>query len=169
MLIDTTYFSGSGLFSVPNIDVSNPVEEGSYNQLTAFIRIYEPELCRDLFGKTFYDAFIAGLAVTPTPETRWTTLEAKLLDKINLCSPIANYVWCKLWQQSHRAATANGDVILSASGMQVDGNLELFTQVYNQMVTQLNDFTEWFVDNDATYPEWEGEFKIFAKINIFGI
>ena len=58
MLIDNTYFQGSGLFNVPNIDRENPVEEGNYNQLTAFINVYEPEICRRVIGKTLYDALI---------------------------------------------------------------------------------------------------------------
>lgn len=168
MLIDNTYFQGSGLFNVPNIDRGNPVEEGNYNQLTAFIKVYEPEICRRVIGKALYDALITGLAAA-SPEQRWIDLRDKLIDSVNLKSPVANYVWFRMWQQGQRQSTVAGDVTLNSPGMTVDGNIQLSCLVWNEMVQMFSDFTDWFILNESDYVEWTGELGSFDRLNIYGI
>jgi len=168
MLIDNTYFQGSGLFNVPNIDRENPVEEGNYNQLTAFIKVYEPEICRRVIGKTLYDALITGLAAA-SPEQRWIDLRDKLIDSVNLKSPISNYVWFRMWQQGQRQSTTAGDVTLNSPGMTVDGNIQLSCLVWNEMAQMFADFKDWFILHESDYVEWTGELGSFDRLNIYGI
>lgn len=66
MLINLTYFNGE--LSIPNTD-SVPVQE----RIDWFIKKYEPELLKKLFGYEFYKAFIAGVIPVLT-EQKWIDL-----------------------------------------------------------------------------------------------
>lgn len=171
-LIDYTYFSGKGLFTVPNIDPDDVRQEGNYFKLNAYIRAYEYALLNMVFGKDLYNALIAGLAVTPTPEARWTTLAGKLRDATNLTSPIANYTYYRLWESTQRHKTESGDVVLTGTGISVEANTQEAVNIYNQMVDMLIEFQDWFTEHTDDYPEWDSTLTMFSfldKINVFGI
>jgi|SRR6185437_9473459 len=62
--IDASYFVGE--LSLPNTDEAAVAE-----RLTLFISKYEPRFLQMLFGYPLYKAFVAGMAVTPTPDQRF--------------------------------------------------------------------------------------------------
>lgn len=169
MLIDNTYFGGTGLVNIPNVDPNIVTNEGNYAELMAYVKAYEPEICDLLIGETLYNALLAGLAET-TPETRWTDLAAKLRDSVNLTSPIANYVWFKIWDKSHVQQTESGDIKLPGAESSFNNNLAI--QIWNQMVKWAVDFQTWFIQNESNYVEWDGQYYVFTtqdRINNFGI
>lgn len=171
-LITTSYFEGTGLFTVPNVDSNITTQEGNYTRLVACIKGFERELMYKLIGKTLYDSLIAGLAVTPTPEARWTTLADQLRNSTDLTSPIANFIYIRQWQMEQRQHTESGDVVLSGVGLTNDTNLEEICQINNQMVDWLIEFQTWFFQNESYYTEWDGTAYIWTKndyMNILGI
>lgn len=169
MLIDTSYFTGAGLFTVSNIDANIVTQEGNYYSLNACIKSFERELMYKLIGKTLYDAMIAGLAVTPTPEARWTTLAGQLRNSTELLSPIANYIYVRQWQREQRQHTESGDVVLSGNGLVNDTNLSDICQIWNQMVDWLIEFQTWFFQNESNYIEWDGTAYFWTKYDYMNI
>ncbi|HNX89501.1 MAG TPA: hypothetical protein PKH58_10490 [Paludibacteraceae bacterium] len=173
MLIDYTYFGGTGLFCVANVDPAIITNEGNYTKLVAFINAFEPEICEMLMTKALYDALIVGLAVTPTPEQRWIDLAAQLRNATAKTSPIANYVYFKLWSQSFQQSTQGGDVVITGSNLEPSANKEKAALIWNQAVRQFEDFQEWLSDHLDDYPEWDGEDVYYLncddKINVLGI
>lgn len=171
-LINTSYFDGTGLFTVSNVDPNIITQEGNYSRLVACIKGFERELMYKLIGKTLYDALVTGLAVTPTPETRWTTLAGQLRNSTELTSPIANFIYVRQWQREQRKHTESGDVVLSGTGLINDANTPEICQIWNQMVDWLVEFQTWFFQNESNYVEWDGTAYIWTKndyLNIIGI
>jgi len=168
-LIDISYFNGTGLFTVSNVDANIVTQEGNYSRLIACIKSYERELMYKLIGKTLYDALIVGLAVTPTPETRWTALANQLRNATELLSPIANYIYTRQWQREQRQHTESGDVVLSGTGLINDANIPEICQIWNQMVDWLIEFQNWFFQNESTYTEWDGTAYIWTKNDYINI
>lgn len=169
-LISTSYFDGTGLFTVSNVDQNITTNEGNYTRLIACIKGFERELMYKTIGKTLYDALIVGL--TGTPESKWTTLAAQLRNSTELLSPIANYIYVRQWQREQRQHTESGDVVLSGNGLINDANLPEICQIWNQMVNWLIDFQTWFFQNESNYTEWDGTAYIWTKndyMNILGI
>jgi len=81
-LIDSSYFV-TGEYEIANIVGAAEVVTTNVAKLTTFITKYEPEYIQALLGITLYDEFIAGLAVTPTPEAKWTDLKNKTNSKLD--------------------------------------------------------------------------------------
>ena len=172
MLVDYTYFQGKGIFYIPNIDPAFETGVGNYDQLNAFINTIEPEIMNKVIGKTLYDLLIAGLAVT-TPDAKWTALKAKLVDATKKTSPIANYIYFRIAQTQQATRTDKGDVVMTGGNIAVTGNHQLLTSINNQMVDWIIEFQDWFNENLATYPEYDGEgIEVWSKdnyINFIGI
>ena len=166
-LITTSYFDGTGLFTVSNVDPNITTQEGNYTRLVACIKGFERELMYKLIGKTLYDALIAGLSAQT--ETRWTTLAGQLRNSTELLSPIANYIYVRQWQREQRQHTESGDVVLSGTGIVNDTNLPDICQIWNQMVDWLVEFQDWFFQNESNYPEWDGTAYIWTKHDYMNI
>jgi len=168
MLINYTYFQ-KGLTKISGIKSTNQAaDEGQRVELNAMIDIYEPELMYIVFGKPLYDAMITGLAQT-NPLAKWTTLRDKLIDSTTLRSPIANYVYFKIWQQTQKISTKSGDKVVSDIGLVASPDMNKAVAINNTMVDLLSTFEQWFDDNTAAYTEWDGtlyHWSTFDYINI---
>lgn len=171
MLINYTYFT-KGLTKISGISSQlNAANEAGRVELDAMILIYEPELMYKVIGQPLYDALIAGLAES-SPLTKWVTLQGKLIDAATLRSPIANYVYFKIWQQSQKISTKSGDKVVSESGLIPDPDNQKAVALNNTMVDMLSTFEQWFVENSDDYSEWDGTLYHWTKsdyINIYGL
>lgn len=162
MLVDYTYFL-KGLCRIAGITSgTTPVDEANNEELNALIEVYEPEIMDRVFGIDFYNALIAGLAVTPTPEARWTALKNALVNSTAKTSPIANYVAFKNMQLNQQVSTRSGDKAIIPAGMVVEANLVKLIELNNRMVDKFSEFSEWLTDNATTYPEWDGICKTWT-------
>lgn len=161
MLINYTYFL-NGLCKVPGVTSGNtPTDEGNRAELESLIYIYEPQIMDVVFGKTLYDAMIAGLAVD-LPESRWTTLKNKLVNSTAKTSPIANYIAIKYFQLSQQISTRSGDKSIAPQGMVNEGNVVKIVELNNNMVDWFNDFLLWFLKNSDDYPEWDYSYYLWS-------
>jgi hypothetical protein len=59
-------------FDVQPYNIANAIEV--VNSLTAFIAREEQKRFIEVFGYDFYNQFVTGLAVLPTPDVKWTKL-----------------------------------------------------------------------------------------------
>jgi len=169
MLTNHEYFY-KGRLVISNINPNITTEEGNYTEVNEGINDYEPEICEMLMGKVLYDALITGLAVTPTPDTRWTALAAELRDSTAKTSPVASYIWFKLWERNGFANTRFGDIV---RGDTIEPNNAKACDIWNAAVKQYIVFQDWLQTNIATYPEYDGVnvyyFSSDDNINVFGI
>lgn len=161
MLVNYTYFL-IGLCKVPGVTSGNtPTDEGNRAELESLISIYEPQIMDVVFGKTLYDAMIAGLAVE-SPESRWTILRDKLVNSTAKTSPIANYIAIKHSQLYQQISTRSGDKSIAPQGMVNEGNVVKIVELNNNMVYGFYDFIVWFLQNSDDYPEWDYSYYLWS-------
>ena len=163
-LITYEYFVNDPL-KIPNISGTGTIPEALQAAVTRYITQYEKKFLRRLLGDDLYDAMIANTAPTP----RWVTLKAQLVNSTDKISPIANYVWYYYQKQNQVVITQSGDKKTSEANMSALINGGKYMEVWNQMVSDAEDFYDWLEDNAATYPEWEGDAFDFETINGFDI
>jgi len=160
MLIDTTYFGGTGLVPcIPNVDPNDITQQGSYTLLNNYIGQCEPEACEYLMGSVLYNALIAGLVVA-LPEARWTAMAAELRNSAALTSPLANYTWMQLYQMNNpELPDGVGEILTGFNTI----SPKQAAKIWNQAVKQFYDFQTWLQTNIATYPEYDA-----VGVHIFG-
>jgi hypothetical protein len=165
--IDHTYLIDDK--KVPNLTDLSPVGTSLQTQVQRFINKYEPEYLKMVLGETLYNEVIAGLAVLPTPDAKWTALKSKFVDSTNKLSPIANYVFRKLVQKTkiYWIQTGEGENTVQYTREQLSDS-------WNDMVYQTAEICEWLQDNLTTYPNFalnDGEdlTKFITLDNEFGI
>jgi len=165
-LVDSSYFVGE--YEITNvIGTAAPVVINAA-KLTQFIVKYEPEYLKALLGTTLYDEFIAGLAVLPTPDAKWTDLKNKLVDTTNKLSCIVPYVWNRYWTAEETKSSSLGQLLSKAENAQVvSGNAKLVS--WNDAMTQAAVIYDWLVENQSTYTTLEADQEFFYLTNILGI
>ena len=167
-LIDHTYFVD--LLWLGDLNTATPQGEARKSKLTAAITRHQPVFLAEVFGKELRDAFLAGIDET-TPEARWTALRNELVDSINKLSPLANYVWFKLWQESQVLATQSGDKAVSDGVLTPSPNTAKAFSTWNAMCATLDGFNDWLEYHVADYPEWDGSgrYWYYHRMNEAGI
>lgn len=168
-LIDYTYFTGEYL--IQNVSGTNPTVTANKALLDKFIAKYEPIYLKLLLGDTLYDQLIAGLAVTPTPDVKWTALKAELVDTTAKTSPIVAYVWNRYWKDQETKSTAMGQSISNKeNGFIVSSNQKLVSS-WNEAMFEAVTFLEWLTlaAQKTTYPDQDPDFDNIYMTNNFGI
>lgn len=168
-LIDSTYFKGEYL--IVNLTGTASVVAANVALVTEFIKKYEPEYLKLLLGTTLYDELIAGLAVTPTPDAKWTALKAKLVDTVNKTSPIVAYVYNRYWTDQETKSTAMGQVISKVENGYIVSSNQKLAKAWNDSMYQAVTFIEWLIldEQKTTYPDQDPDFDNIYLTNNFGI
>lgn len=168
-LIDSSYFVGK--YEITNVIGSAAPVVINAAKLTTFIVKYEPEYLRALLGTSLYDEFIAGLAVTPTPDAKWTDLKDKIVDTINKLSPIVPYVWNRYWTSEETKTSSLGQLLSKAENAQVvSGNTKLIRS-WNDSMQGAETIYDWLIlpEQRETYPNQDTDLDFFYLTNLMGI
>lgn len=169
--IDPTYFI-QGL-EIPNKTGLHQVNVSIDNSIDWYISVYEPEILTILLGATLYAELLAGLAVLPTPATKWTSLKNKIVDSTKKISLIANYTYFKY---------ANDKINLGISDESpVFFNVDRTVKAWNNMVVMNKSLLEFLAENEIDYPnfnvqnvlndsdEYDKFINLFQTVNVLGI
>ena len=166
-LIDSSYFVGE--YEITNVIGSAAPVVINAAKLTTFIVKYEPEYLKALLGTALYDEFIAGLAVLPTPDSKWTALKNKIIDTTNKLSPIVPYVWNRYWTAEETKSSSLGQLLSKAENAQVvSGNTKL-VRSWNDSMQGADIIYEWLITQRDTYPNQDTEEDFFYLTNFLGI
>jgi len=135
-------------------DVNIPYSDSTMKtRLTNAITRFEEECLRALFGDKLYDAFITGLAVTPTPDAKWTNLRdggvtfnillnGETIQKTwkglnggtSKKSLIAYYVYCKFRNANETFFTGVNQAKGSSENTEVAEYKPIISERWNQFV-----------------------------------
>lgn len=178
--IDKSYFFGELLLS----GVQSTEGEAALQQV---IDSREQELLIKLLGYELYKNYIAGIAVTPTPEAKWTDLRngkeytnsSGVLTKwpglrftvgVSKKSLIANYVYYHYLRDNYTFTTGSGE---KKTALAVNSTPDAkLVRAWNEMIGwnyQLHDF---LTVNIADYPQYENvqmECSLFTRQNILNL
>jgi len=166
-LIDVTYFNG--VLKLANLDTTYVVA-----RLNEFINWYEYDLLERLLGRALHSAFITGLAVVPTPETRWLVLrDGAAFTNIRTGaadawpgflyttqpgsvkkSSIAAYVYCKYNADQQTQTLALGEAAAKAELAERTTPAFKTTVAWNMLAADVRKLVDYLDSNEATYPEW---------------
>jgi hypothetical protein len=83
-LIDSTYFVGD--IALPNLDEVPNTFQDTMDR-------YEEEILKKLLGYQLYNAFIAGIAVEPTPDQKWLDLRDGAEFTFDFCGETITQKW----------------------------------------------------------------------------
>lgn len=167
MTIDTTYFEGE--LSMGQI-TSAPVIAA----VNLFIQKYEDDLLTKLLGYELYKAYKAGIAVTPTPDVKWTELRdgkeytnsnGRLLKWNGLKfsngslkqSLIANYVYFQYLKDNISFTMGAGEAKPKSSSSDNVNPYPKMVRAWNEMVEWNWQLIEFLDEHEATYPEWDND------------
>lgn len=188
-LIDLTYFQGEILIA----QRSQPeVQE----DLTRLVAKYEPKVLSDLFGKTMYADFVAGIA-SETPEAKWTNLKNGVNGewmgltnsfKLSLIANNVFYYWCR---KENTQMVGIGTVEAKADNARKVSSVEKYVRAWNEMVDWICELHAYILAHPTDYPDYQylertdlckcsrhhayscgcGRKKpeLFSKINSFGL
>ena len=177
--IDSTYFFGELSLAYPDTPAGNA-------NLQIIIDGREAELLQRLFGYRLYAAYLAGIAVTPTPDARWTDLrdgkeytnQSGVLTKwpglrftvgTSKKSLIANYVYWHKQAADYTFTTGSSD---KKTDLAINANPDTkMIRAWNEMVSFNYLLNAFLVDKIETYPEYESiciDRELFTLQNRFG-
>jgi len=160
--IDNTYFFGELALAYPDTPAGNA-------GLQQIIDSREQELLIRLFGYELYKNYTAGIAVTPTPEAKWTDLrEGKeytnssgVLTKwpglrftvgASKKSLIANYVY---WHKQNSDYTFTTGSSEKKTDLAINANPDTkMIRAWNEMVNWNRQLNTFLVEHDDTYTEY---------------
>lgn len=143
-LINATYLWGE-------LYVAQKSTAAVAENLNLYINKYEPEFLKQLLGVSLYDDMLVGLAVTPTPDPKWTTLRDKIINSQAKVSPIANYVWYWMKRREVSQATGMGEVKPESENGTIVSPAGQMTRAWNEMVDLDFEFYNWFVTQLDVY------------------
>lgn len=130
------------------IVIANATVTPVNSTVQAFIDKYEPRLITALFGKTFGDLFVAGLAAQVV-EDRWTEL---LTPDLKLA--IANYIY--YWYMRDQDSTTSGSGTVKSKDTNAS-QFSAFDKVFRawyEMVCINFATLKYVTDNPTIYPEY---------------
>ena len=159
MLIDSTYFNDQ--INIPNINSQTELGEELRGELNRYIRTFEPQYFKMLFGVDFYATFLIGVAAN---EARMITLRDMLIDTDLLKSPIANYVFFYYAKVKKEMVFGVRD---DAGNYTLNG-VDTLTNIWNDMSEMSYEVYEFLTASQSIYPEFKETFKL-GYINNFGI
>jgi hypothetical protein len=176
-IIDETYFTKHPT-KLPQSEalgngVAVDIQTGDVAMIDDNIEIYEPQFLTYLLGKDLADEFIAGLAVTPTPATKWTALKNKLVNSTTKRSPIANYVYCFILEEQSEYDARVGTVANKTENATQISCTHKQTKAWNLMVEELIVFIDWLILNRTTYEHdevyIETDYHLLTYLNRFAV
>lgn len=166
-----------GEILIPNVSGANLAEVANLKALNTFIAKYEPLFLKDLLGSDLYAAYAAGIAVTPTPDAKWTALKGKIFTLIGTApaptyylSPAANYIYFFFQRNQASQTVANAEIQTKQENAIVVSQAQKMIDAWNSMANDIVTIREWIEDNLTDYPEYLTSDKgNLSHINIYGI
>lgn len=167
-LIDQSYFWGE-------LYVAQKSQQTVAEKIGMYINKYEPEFLKELLGETLYNDMIIGLAVTPTPDPKWTTLRDKIINSTSKVSPIANYVWYWMKRRNVSQATGMGEIKPEGENGTIVSPSDQITRTWGEMVDLNFEFYNWVLTQIDVYgslpytiPNWvtqglPGRFRLYKQ------
>lgn len=138
-------------FKLPPYELANLKDMvNSFNQ---FITEQEADCLKTLLGESFYDAFVQGLAVTPTPDQRWIDLrdgvkyigpngqiKYRWVGMKKLMRPYIVAMWTKA---SYDSNSGIGVVVPKAENGEVKNPSARIVERYNEFSDYVGDEYNW--------------------------
>lgn len=151
-LIDNTYFKGEYL--IPGLSGTNPVAATKLEKLTAIITRREPEILKVLLGTDLYAEFIAGLAVLPTPDAKWTNLKVQLVNtslKTSVYTGMMYYYFAESMERANVAAGNDNNIAPAVNHFQLADLWNLDSDLQQEVI-------DWITDpvRSADYTSFSG-------------
>ncbi len=168
-LIDSSYAINEYL--IVNVSGTNPTVTANAALLAHYITRYEPEYMKMILGVTLYDEFIAGLAVTPTPDAKWTALKAKFIDSTNKISPIMAYVWNRYWTFETTKSSSMGQSEPKVENATIVSSNQKLVLAWNDAMYGAATILDWLLEpaQIAVYTTLEPDYDSLYLTNNFGI
>ena len=164
-LINSTFF-------ITEINIPNRDRAGVLEPLNNMIAKREPELLTGLMGYGLYKAFIAGLAILPTPEQRMVELRdgkeyvvngvahkwkgLVIIDGLRKEALSANYVYYWFLRSGATLTTGVGEATTNTENAGRVSPARKQSRAWNEMVYWAHELTHFLVHNLETYPEYKG-------------
>lgn len=180
--IDATYFFGE-------LNIAQKTDVAA--SITMFIDEHEEKLLTDLLGYELYKLYKAGIAVTPTPDAKWTAIRdgkeytnrsgvltkwkgLRFTDGTAKKSLIANYVYWHWLQNEASNTTASGEKVAKTGGAMEASPVHKMVRAWNQMVNWNKELIEFLLTNYTDYPEFQNQYgriprSLLSKQNVLGI
>lgn len=102
-----------------------------------FIDKYEPKFLKALLGDGLYAEFIAGLAVLPTPETKWTDLR----DNTDVKPMLINYIYYFYLRNITTNTAGTSEVKAKNENSSPVNSVDKQVRSWNEMVEMSRGFT----------------------------
>lgn len=180
-LIDSTFF-------ITEINIPNRDRAGVLEPLNNMIKKREPEVLTGLMGYSLYTAFIAGLAVMPTPEQRMVELkEGKdyvvngvtyrwkglvIIDGLRKEALSANYVYYWFLRYGATLTTGVGEATTNTENAGRVAPARKQSRAWNEMVEWAKELTAFLQHNTDVYPEYKTaciDWQLFVTINPYNL
>jgi len=144
-------------------DRNIPVNDKYLTDFNNFITKYQKEILIKLLGYDLYLAFEAGLAVEPTPDSKWTNLRdgsTYVVSGINHQNPglidiVAYYVYCKHVSTNFEQYSALGVYASNVEGGTVVSPENKITSGWNNMLNYYYMVYDFISNNETDYPNWD--------------
>lgn len=167
-LIDFHYFE-TGIIRIGQLEQAAVQET-----VTDCINNHEPEFMDAALGVGFYEAFLTGLAVTPTPEQRWTDLKVGKIfvdslgkqqrwvgfapsDKTKVCATAAYIYWYYVRENMIQTGGIGFVQSQPENGSTVNP-LQKQSYAWNEMFKQVYVLWEYLYVNREIYPEFDSQY-----------
>lgn len=134
------------------IAIANKSDSAISAGVQSFIDKYEPIYLRELLGSDFAILFVAGLAVTPTPDVRWTALITPT--GYDLKTAIANFIYYWYMRDQDTQTVGIGTVKAKAQNATVVSAAGKVKRAWSEMVCTSWQELRYLKCNAATYPEF---------------
>lgn len=148
-----------------------------------FITECEAEALKGIFGRTLYNEYLVGIAVTPTPDAKWTklrdgatyTIHDEVYTYGGLKEFLKFYVYAK-WTDAKTEMDSNtGIVVNTAENSETISPALKIVRAFNKYSALVGDncntidtfFGFMYVNEEADYPNWN--FTAPGKMNVFNL
>ena len=142
------------------------------NDLQAYIEDFEKQYLIDLLGKDLYDLFIADLVGGVPQDARFLAIYNEIyLSNDSACKNestisrgmpemLKSFVFFEYTREQQIKNTITGNVKASNENSVIVANsASRMMKLYNKGVDSYSVIAEYIVDNEATYPEYDGTLK----------
>ena len=154
MTLDATYFLKQPTKLVQSTPVGNGVSayvaEQDTDVIDEGIEYYEPKFLEMVLGYDIAQEYITGIG-EDTPAQKWVDLRDKLYDTTNKRSPVANYVFCRILNDSQTVVTRAGNVVGKSDESTVVSYYNKIQNAWNEMCPMVERLYDWLIENRETY------------------
>lgn len=102
-------------------------------EIELYIQTEEPAFLKKVLGEELFEAFMSGLEEDPIP-AEWIDLRDILVDSVTKVSPVANYVYVKLLEDSVTKTTGIGELLPTGENGLKASPVQKIVQAWNKMV-----------------------------------